>query len=249
MEKAKVLFVGESWVSASTHFKGWDFFSSAVYEIGIEELIGIFMRNNIQVDHMPSHIAAKDFPATVNSLKAYDILILSDIGSNTLLLHPDVWLKGKSIPNRLNVIKDWVNEGGGFMMCGGYLSFSGIYGSAKYYDTVIEEILPVRMKKYDDRKELPEGGIINVIKKDDILLEGIPDSWPKLLGNNTLELKENANEILRINSDPLLITGNYGQGRTLAWASDVGPHWCPQSFIDWPGYEKLWINMISWLKN
>ncbi|MGQ9888186.1 MAG: glutamine amidotransferase [Aggregatilineales bacterium] len=32
------LLVSESWVFSSTHFKGWDFFSSAVYEAGSEHL-------------------------------------------------------------------------------------------------------------------------------------------------------------------------------------------------------------------
>ena len=37
--------------------------------------------------------------------------ILSDIGSNTLLLHPDVWLHGTTVPNRLKLIRDWVASG------------------------------------------------------------------------------------------------------------------------------------------
>ncbi len=38
MSKIKVILVGESWVSSSTHVKGWDFFSSTVYETGVEYL-------------------------------------------------------------------------------------------------------------------------------------------------------------------------------------------------------------------
>jgi uncharacterized membrane protein len=33
--------------------------------------------------------------------------------------------------------------------------------------------------------------------------------------------------------NPLLATGTYGSGRTLAWTSDVGPHWLPQTFAQW----------------
>ena len=46
---------------------------------------------------------------------------------------------------------------------------------------------------------------------------------------------------------PLLVGGTHGKGRTLAWTSDVGPHWLPQSFVDWPGYAVLWRNMLRWL--
>jgi uncharacterized membrane protein len=37
--EAKVLLAGESWVSASTHFMGFDFFSSTYYAIGGDFLI------------------------------------------------------------------------------------------------------------------------------------------------------------------------------------------------------------------
>lgn len=42
-------------------------------------------------------------------------------------------------------------------MIGGYLSFQGIDGKARYKDTPIEEVLPVKMKSIDDRIEVPEG--------------------------------------------------------------------------------------------
>ena len=41
---------------------------------------------------MPAHEAQRDFPQTPEGLAAYDAVILSDIGSNTLLLHPDTWI-------------------------------------------------------------------------------------------------------------------------------------------------------------
>ena len=39
---------------------------------------------------------------------------------------------------------------------------------------------------------------------------------------------------------PLLVTGTYGKGRTLAWTSDIGPHWLPKAFSDWDGFARLW---------
>ena len=84
-------------------------------------------------------------------------MILSDIGANTLLLSPEVFLEGKRVPNRLELIKEYVAQGGGLVMAGGYLSYQGIYGSARFHRTPIEEVLPVSMLAIDDRIEKPEG--------------------------------------------------------------------------------------------
>ena len=46
---------------------------------------------------------------------------------------------------------------------------------------------------------------------------------------------------------PLLVTGSHGKGRTLAWTSDIGPHWLPTPFVEWPGYARLWRQALAWL--
>ncbi len=247
MSKIKFLLTGESWVSSSTHFKGWDFFSSTMYETGVEYLEKAFDGSNIEFIHMPSHLAAKDFPLTMEGLNQCDVICLSDIGANTLLLHPDTWAGGKSTPNRLKLLVQWVNEGGGLLMCGGYYSFAGIYAAAKYYRSPIEKILPVNIYTFDDRVEMPEGAKTKVVAPDHKILEGIKGEWPPLLGFNELELKPEAELIARVDDYPLLASMNVGKGRSLAWASDIGPHWCPLSFAEWPGYAKLWKNAVTWL--
>lgn len=87
------------------------------------------------------------------------MVILSDIGSNTLLMPNDVFLQGKSFPNRLRVLRDWVREGGSLMMVGGYLSFQGIEAKANYKNSPLAESLPVLMEDGDDREETPEGAV------------------------------------------------------------------------------------------
>ena len=37
------------------------------------------------------------------------------------------------------------------------------------------------------------------------------------------------------------------EGRTLAWTTDMGPHWLPQEAIDWAGFVPLWRNLLGWL--
>ncbi len=244
----KVLLAGESWVSASTHFKGWDFFSSTVYETGIRNLQAALEGSPITLEHLPGHLVPEKFPLTREELGAYRVVILSDIGANSLLLHPATWQGGKTMPNRLSLLRDWVvNGGGGLAMCGGYYSFAGIGASAKYYRTAVEEILPVSIHTFDDRVELPEGVAPEVTRPEHPVVRGIPGSWPALLGLNELVLKDDADLIATAGDYPLLAAAARGKGRTLAWASDIGPHWCPEAFTRWPGYAQLWKNAITWL--
>ena len=130
------------------------------------------------------------FPLELGKLEQYDVVILSDIGANTLLLPPEVFLEGKRVPNRLELIKEYVRNGGGLIMAGGYLSFQGIYGSARYHRTPIEEILPVTLLAVDDRVEKPEGINPTVKKAEHPILRGVAGEWPYLLGFNEVTPKE-----------------------------------------------------------
>ena len=200
----------------------------------------------LQVKHQPSHEAAKSFPFELGKLQEYHVVILSDIGANTLLLPPEVFLEGKRVPNRLALIKEYVSQGGGLVMAGGYLSFQGIYGTARYHRTPVEEVLPVSMLAIDDRIERPEGVNPKVVKQDHPITEGLDGSWPYLLGFNEVKAKEGADILAVVGEYPLLVAGSFGKGRAVAWTSDVGPHWCPKDFIDWPGYGKLWERIVGW---
>jgi uncharacterized membrane protein len=247
MSAIRVLLAGESWVSNSTHYKGFDFFSSTVYEVGTAYLQKALPAAEFQLEHMPSHIAATAFPLTLEALAAYDVVILSDIGANTLLLHPDTWLRGQTMPNRLKLLQTWVEQGGGLAMCGGYLSFAGINASAKYYRTPIEAILPVNIHPFDDRVEAPEGVVAHVVDHTHPILQEITGEFPSLLGYNELVAKADAHIIAQVGEHPLLATRKVGEGRTLIWASDIGPHWCPPPFLQWAGYAQLWQGAIRWL--
>ncbi|HLH51477.1 MAG TPA: glutamine amidotransferase, partial [Roseiarcus sp.] len=154
--KRKILLAGESWVSAATHIKGFDQFSTVTYHLGAEPLVSALSDSPFELRYLPAHEAQRDFPLTLESLSAYEALILSDIGADTLLLHPDTWIHGQRTPNRLRLIKSYVEAGGGLMMVGGYYSFQGIHGGARYHGTPVEEVLPVEILAYDDRIEVPE---------------------------------------------------------------------------------------------
>lgn len=244
---ANVLIVGESWITNRTHYKGFDLFTDATYEVGVTPLREAIESGGHEVSWMPSHEAQEGFPMYREGLSEVDVLILSDIGANTFLLHPDTLLKGEQTPNRLNLIRDWTYEGGALVMCGGYYSFQGINAGAFYHGTPIEEALPVSIAPYDDRAEVPEGASVEVLAPEHPILSGITGEWPILLGYNRVAASPDSTILARTGEDPLLVVGEYGRGRTLAWTSDIAPHWCPEPFTSWEGYKKLWNQATNWL--
>ncbi|HEY5080458.1 MAG TPA: glutamine amidotransferase [Bauldia sp.] len=129
----RVLIAGESWVTHSIHQKGFDSFTTTEYVEAVEWLRAALEGGGIAVDYQPAHVAARSFPATPRALAGYNCVILSDIGANTLLLHPDTFVRSRPLPNRLAAIREYVRAGGGLVMVGGYLSFQGIEAKARYH--------------------------------------------------------------------------------------------------------------------
>jgi uncharacterized membrane protein len=250
MAKTRILLAGESWSSVTTHTKGFDQFWNADYQIGIAPLKQALAGSDIELTHLPGHAVPAEFPATIEALSVYDAIVLSDIGANSLLLHPDSFIRGKRTPNRLRLLAQWVEQGGGLAMIGGYLSFQGIYGAARYARTPIAKILPVEILEMDDRVEVPEG-FVPLPAGSHAITKSIEGPWPYLLGYNETKLKAGATLLLSTDEtygkQPLLAVAQRGKGRTLVWTSDIGPHWLPQEFTEWPGYRRLWAQAFSWL--
>ena len=107
----KILLVGESWTSTSTHVKGFDQFATATWHTGATDFLAALAESPYAITYMPAHAAATDFPLTLEALQEWDAIILSDIGANTLLLHPDTWLKSRRTANRLTLLHDYVAGG------------------------------------------------------------------------------------------------------------------------------------------
>ncbi|WKD58461.1 glutamine amidotransferase [Corynebacterium caspium] len=244
---ATVLLAGESWVSDVVDHKGFDHFPHSQVHIGCKELLTALAAEGHEVTHLRSHDVAEFFPSTLKELNKYDVVLLSDVGSNTLLLSPTVFEEGRPAPNRLKLLREWVHNGGGLMMAGGYLSFQGFQAMANYAGTPIEEILPVTISRWDDRVEAPEGvnGQLTGIEHE--ITAGLDDQWPILLGYQKLTARDDAQVLATIENDPLLLVREVGKGRTLAFASDVSPHWAPREFMGWHGYGKLFGNAMTWL--
>ncbi|PKQ20802.1 MAG: cytoplasmic protein [Actinobacteria bacterium HGW-Actinobacteria-6] len=243
----KVLIAGESWVSEATHYKGFDSFTSVTFHTGVDPLRDALTAEGIEVVYMPAHEVPERFPMTVEAFNEFDVVILSDIGANSILIHPDTWLHGRRTPNRLKALAEWVNAGGGLMMAGGYMSFQGFEGKAMYRGTAVDDVLPSIIDPWDDRVETPEGAESTVLDASHPILAGVDGEWPVLLGYNRFTAKADAHVLVHVGEDPLLVVREVGRGRTLAWASDIGPHWCPDEFVEWPGYQHLFSQAVTWL--
>lgn len=246
IRELRVLIAGESWETTSIHQKGFDIFTTTFYEEGVGPLKSALEESGHTVTHMPSHIAAKKFPTELADLQRYDVVMLSDIGANTLLLHPDTFNKSKRMNNRLKLLREYTENGGGFIMVGGYMTFQGIDGKARYAKTAVEEVLPITMHERDDRVEVPEGVLPKVQMANHPIVAGLEDEWPALLGYNQIIAKPDASVVATVGNDPLLVVWTHHNGRALAFASDCGPHWAPPEFLAWDGYGKLWSQMVAW---
>ena len=252
MARKKVLLVGESWMTSATHFKGFDQFGSVSYHLGAEPLVRALADSPYELTYMPSHEAANELPFALEGLQAFDAILLSDIGANTILLPAEVFLQGKPKPNRIKLLRDYTAAGGGLVMIGGYLTFQGIDGRGRWHRTAVEDALPVDMLPYDDRIEVPEGFRAEIVgDRDHPVLAGLGGEWPLLLGANEVKLKDGATLLARLPASegghPLLVAGTHGAGRTIAWTSDIGPHWLPTPFVEWEGYARLWKNVLGWV--
>jgi uncharacterized membrane protein len=241
-----VLIAGESWMVHSVHQKGFDSFTTTEYTEGVDSLRQALTDGGHTVEYQPSHVASRLFPSTAEDLRRFDCVILSDIGTNTLLLHPETFARSRTLPNRLQAIRDYVAGGGGLVMVGGYMTFQGIEGKARYRGSPVEEALPVTLLPGDDRVEAPEGLVPEVLLPGHEILAGIGGPWPALLGLNEVRPKEKAEVIVGAGGYPLLVAGTHGRGRSVAFTSDCAPHWAPPPFVAWEHYGRLWSQLVAW---
>ena len=102
-----------------------------------------------------------------------------------------------------------------------------------------------RERLRDDCVERP-GGVTPRTARQHAIVDRTSESWPALLGYNRLAVRAEAAVLCTVDDAPLLAIMEYGRGRSLAWASDTGPHWCPDDLCAWPGLSSLWRDSMRW---
>lgn len=243
----RVLLAGESWISTATHIKGFDDFTSTTFHTGGDAFIAAAAAQGVTVEQMYAHDVPAAFPRTVEALSAWDVVILSDIGANSFVLPPETWLTGRRSENPLLALAEWTRAGGGLMMAGGYLSFTGFQARANFARTPVADVLPVTMLGSDDRVEAPQGASVAVAQPSHPAVAGWAPEAPTLLGYNLVEPRPDAQVLATVGDDVLVAVREVEQGRSLVWTSDIGPHWCPEDFLAWPGFSPLVGSMLRWL--
>ncbi len=242
----KVLLAGESWSSCVNHVKGFNSFTTASFDSGEKWLKAALEKGGFEFEFQPNHVAAEQFPFTAEALATYDCVILSDIGSDTLLIPNATFTQSERRPNRCALIRDYVMNGGALLMIGGYMTFSGIDGKGRWGMTAVKDVLPVELSPFDDRQEHCEG-IVPVAVSDHPALSKITGDWPFFLGYNKSTALPDATVPVTIGGDPLIAFAERGKGRCAVFASDCAPHWGPPAFVNWKHYDDLWQGIVNWL--
>ena len=177
----------------------------------------------------------------------YDAIIFGDVSAAQL---------GNLGPNILEQIERMVFEKGtGFMMLGGYQSF----GNGDWKGTPIEKLLPVLLDAQgqidNPLKMVPtDDGLrrYSYILKVTNQAQETNQAWAKLKeldGQTKLgSLRPGLSSVLAESDrkNPLLVTQNYGKGRTLAFAADTTYKWIrnPESK---QVHARFWAQMVRWL--
>ena len=235
----KVLLAGESWHEISIYVKARNVTMSSSYTEAGEYLVAALESAGADVTYQPCHVAYRAFPRTRRELDGYDLVVLSDIGAESLWLTPEV-SAGETDADRLQVVADWVEDGGSVGMIGGYMSFAGENGQAGYGRTPLADVLPVEISSHDDRIERPAG-----TRPTNHGIEELPAEWPAILGYNRVEPSTGCDVWATVDDDPLLAVGDYGNGSAFAFTTDCAPHWAPEGFLEWDHLPTLWDAILE----
>ena len=176
----------------------------------------------------------------------YDVLILESVDATAL---------GTA---NLQAIAQAVERGKGLLMIGGYHSF----GPGGYQNTPLADLLPIEMGRFE-RQEFDQpvsrdlhlwGELELVPGRDHPILQLAPTatnsatwkSLPRLQGANKLVAKPTGVVLASTpDSQPLLISGQYGSGRVLAAAFNSTIRWWRYGHD--AEHRRFWRQVILWL--
>lgn len=195
-------------------------------------------------------------------------LFEEQLGSFDLVIFQNFTYRGYHMERYLPLIRDFVANGGGFVMIGGDQSFA----SGGYDGTAIEEFLPVELPSpsggasalvdFDRfRPKLATAGERHPITALSLVPEDNAALWaalPELTGvNRVISVRPGAQVLLEHPTlkagdrpAPVAVASQYRDGRVLAVMTDTTWHW---DFLaageggDNRHYYKFWGNAIRWL--
>ena len=210
------------------------------------DLLSFFILRNMGDDVVAptSELSLIPFPSNLlfdDYLSSFDLIIFQNFKY-------EPFIDKKYLSN----IRKYVEKGGAFLMVGGELSFHG----GSYSHTPIEDILPVSFKdvetRFIDKEFRPKisGDFSNhpILRLEKELNEEVWSSLPPLHGANLgLVANKDAYVLLKNESEsPILVAGEFGEGRTALLATDSVWSW---GFGGAGGryFHRFWNNVIDWL--
>lgn len=198
------------------------------------------------------HMSPEEFD---ERLEWADTIIFGDVETKCLMLHPDFFNRAKwdekyvTFPDRFDLLRIWVEEGGHFHMNGGWLSFAGELGKGGWGRSRFKNVLPVNCNQHDDLIESTSGFNVRCRLPEHPSIQAINlDTIPPILGFNETSAKDSAEVVIEIeNMDiwyPLLAEHNFKQGRVSCWTTSASPHW-GINFMKWDQYQQFWRQLFS----
>jgi uncharacterized membrane protein len=185
-------------------------------------------------------------------------IIFADVETKCLMLHPDFFTRAKwgdkpvTFPDRFDLLKNWINEGGHFHMNGGWYSFTGELGKGGWRRSRLHNVFPVECLEHDDLIESTDGYKVRCNKPEHPVVAGIDwSAIPPLLGFNETKIKSDATSLVDIKNGeswhPLFAFRNFGDGVVSGWMTGASPHW-GINFMKWKFYKKFWQQVFMFSK-
>jgi hypothetical protein len=179
----------------------------------------------------------------------YDVYLIGDLDAAALG------------PENISALREEVGSGKGLMMLGGYHSF----GPGGYGRSELADVLPILFDRFE-RQDFGQppvlefhltGPIAMVPAADHFIMHLAPgeanrQAWRRLKpltgANRFAGLKGNATLLAQsMRDEPLLVAGEYGAGRVLAFAGDSTWQWWMQSKQAQTNHRRFWRQAILWL--
>ncbi len=90
-----------------------------------------------------------------------------------------------TFPDRLTTVKNWIADGGGLLMLGGWLSFSGAFGKGGWGRSSFSNALPVQCLATEDLVESSAGFTAELVVPGHPAVKGLSwDTFPPIFGYN-----------------------------------------------------------------
>jgi uncharacterized membrane protein len=180
----------------------------------------------------------------------YDAIILGDLSARRLTA---------ANPRAIAQIKDAISKrGAGLLMMGGYQSL----GNSDWERTPMGELLPVSLDKAGQNEDLwqmkpTQAGLSHFVMRltdNPSANQALWSKLPKLNGMTPLGTPKPGATVLAIRGDtgePVLVSEDYGEGRTLAFAGDTTHLWqrlgLPRSREGVEAHAHFWKQVVFWL--